>query len=89
MLHFFYVQAWLTYYWRRALVHGVEEDIAEDRLQFWISRSEQAPTSHDAVDGDLTALITKYSKNYSNSSHFFTFKNVLLNFENKTSFRQL
>ncbi|KAI5563039.1 hypothetical protein BDE02_15G090900 [Populus trichocarpa] len=43
-------EAWLTYYWRRALVHGVEEDIAEDRLQFWISRSEQAPTSHDAVD---------------------------------------
>ncbi|CAK7336810.1 unnamed protein product [Dovyalis caffra] len=42
--------AWLTYYWRRALVHGVEEDIAEDRLQFWISRSGQSPTSHDAVD---------------------------------------
>ncbi|XP_057969891.1 coiled-coil domain-containing protein SCD2 isoform X2 [Malania oleifera] len=43
-------QAWLTYFWRRAKVHGVEEDIAEERLQFWISRSGQSPTSHDAVD---------------------------------------
>ncbi|XP_015888422.2 coiled-coil domain-containing protein SCD2 isoform X1 [Ziziphus jujuba] len=43
-------EAWLTYFWRRALVHGVEEDIAEERLQFWISRSGQPPTSHDAVD---------------------------------------
>ncbi|KAG6753281.1 hypothetical protein POTOM_043333 [Populus tomentosa] len=43
-------EAWLTYYWRRALVHGVEEDIAEDRLQFWIGRSGQSPTSHDVVD---------------------------------------
>ncbi|KAB5525199.1 hypothetical protein DKX38_022948 [Salix brachista] len=49
-------EAWLTYYWRRALVHGVEEDIAEDRLQFWISRSEQAPTSHDAVDVERGVL---------------------------------
>ncbi|KAF7123340.1 hypothetical protein RHSIM_Rhsim12G0180400 [Rhododendron simsii] len=43
-------QAWLIYFWRRAKTHGVEEDIAEDRLQFWISRSGQSPTSHDAVD---------------------------------------
>ncbi|XP_075519340.1 coiled-coil domain-containing protein SCD2-like isoform X1 [Primulina tabacum] len=43
-------EAWLTYFWRRALVHGVEEDIAEDRLQLWISRSGESPTSHDAVD---------------------------------------
>ncbi|KAG5234322.1 coiled-coil domain-containing protein [Salix suchowensis] len=43
-------EAWLTYYWRRALAHGVEEDIAEDQVQFWISRSGQPPTSHDAVD---------------------------------------
>lgn len=47
------MQAWLTYFWRRALVHGVEEDIAEERVQFWISRSGQSPTSHDAVDGKL------------------------------------
>ncbi|KAA8542060.1 hypothetical protein F0562_023212 [Nyssa sinensis] len=43
-------QAWLTYFWRRAKAHGVEEDIAEDQLQFWISRSGQSPTSHDSVD---------------------------------------
>ncbi|XP_040986644.1 coiled-coil domain-containing protein SCD2-like isoform X1 [Juglans microcarpa x Juglans regia] len=43
-------EAWLTYFWRRAKAHGVEEDIAEERLQFWISRSGQSPTSHDAVD---------------------------------------
>ncbi|XP_027356234.1 coiled-coil domain-containing protein SCD2-like [Abrus precatorius] len=43
-------EAWLTYFWRRALFHGVEEDIAEERLQFWIARSGQSPTSHDAVD---------------------------------------
>ncbi|XP_051115776.1 coiled-coil domain-containing protein SCD2-like isoform X2 [Andrographis paniculata] len=43
-------EAWLTYYWRRAKAHGVEEDIAEDRLQLWISRSKHSPTIHDAVD---------------------------------------
>ncbi|XP_019243983.1 PREDICTED: coiled-coil domain-containing protein SCD2-like isoform X2 [Nicotiana attenuata] len=43
-------EAWLTYFWRRAKVHCVEEDIAEERLQFWISRSGQTPTTHDAVD---------------------------------------
>ncbi|KAM6583988.1 hypothetical protein CsatB_010990 [Cannabis sativa] len=43
-------EAWLTYFWRRAKEHGVEEDIAEERLQFWISRSGHSPTSHDAVD---------------------------------------
>lgn len=42
--------AWLTYFWRRAKEHGVEEDIGEDRLQLWISRSAQTPTCHDAVD---------------------------------------
>ncbi|XP_068665493.1 coiled-coil domain-containing protein SCD2-like [Aristolochia californica] len=43
-------QAWLAYFWRRAKIHGVEEDIAEECLQFWISRSGHSPTSHDAVD---------------------------------------
>ncbi|XP_044502184.1 coiled-coil domain-containing protein SCD2-like isoform X2 [Mangifera indica] len=43
-------EAWLTYFWRRAKAHGVEEDIAEERLQLWINRSGQSPTSHDAVD---------------------------------------
>ncbi|KAB2037974.1 hypothetical protein ES319_D03G112600v1 [Gossypium barbadense] len=26
--------AWLTYFWRRAKVYGVEDDIAEERLGF-------------------------------------------------------
>ncbi|CAA6660033.1 unnamed protein product [Spirodela intermedia] len=43
-------QAWLLYFWRRAKVNAVEEDIAESQLQLWISRSGQPPTSHDAVD---------------------------------------
>ncbi|KAM2334305.1 hypothetical protein ACFXTH_011866 [Malus domestica] len=43
-------EAWLTYFWRRAKVLGIEEDIAKERVQFWINRSGHAPSSHDAVD---------------------------------------
>ncbi|KAF0925483.1 hypothetical protein E2562_016678 [Oryza meyeriana var. granulata] len=43
-------QAWLIYFWRRAKTHGIEEDIADERLQFWIGRNAQAPNSHDAID---------------------------------------
>ncbi|MED6171487.1 scaffold protein Scd2 [Stylosanthes scabra] len=43
-------EAWLAYFWRRAKAHGIEEDIAKERLQFWISRTVHSPTSHDAVD---------------------------------------
>ncbi|GAB2272027.1 hypothetical protein Dimus_006850 [Dionaea muscipula] len=43
-------QAWLTYFWKRAKDYGVEEDIAEDRLEYWTSRNGNIPTSHDAVD---------------------------------------
>uniref|UniRef100_A0A6V7QTV9 Coiled-coil domain-containing protein SCD2 n=1 Tax=Ananas comosus var. bracteatus TaxID=296719 RepID=A0A6V7QTV9_ANACO len=43
-------QSWLIYFWRRAKNHAVEEDIAEERLQFWISRNGQAPSSHDTID---------------------------------------
>ncbi|CAL9231326.1 unnamed protein product [Arabidopsis halleri] len=44
-------QAWLMYFWGRAKLHGVEEDIADERLQFWISRSDgKNPTSQDVVD---------------------------------------
>ncbi|KAJ1286930.1 hypothetical protein BS78_03G390400 [Paspalum vaginatum] len=53
-------QAWLIYFWRRAKTHGVEEDIADDRLQFWIGRNAQAPNSHDAIDGtdkDVARLV--------------------------------
>ncbi|XP_059292457.1 coiled-coil domain-containing protein SCD2-like isoform X2 [Lycium ferocissimum] len=42
-------QAWLTYFWRRAKNHGVEPDIAEERLEFWINQGGQPLTSHDAV----------------------------------------
>ncbi|KAK9293338.1 hypothetical protein L1049_021330 [Liquidambar formosana] len=43
-------QAWLTYFWRRAKNHGLEEDVADERLQFWINHSSRSPISHDAVD---------------------------------------
>ncbi|XP_062084588.1 coiled-coil domain-containing protein SCD2-like [Humulus lupulus] len=43
-------QAWLTYFWRRAKDHGVEPDIAEERLQYWIDHDTKSPTSQDAVD---------------------------------------
>ncbi|KAJ4847071.1 scaffold protein Scd2 [Turnera subulata] len=43
-------EAWLTYFWRRAKAHGIEVNIAKERLQFWISRSAHSPSSHDAVD---------------------------------------
>ncbi|CAL0305208.1 unnamed protein product [Lupinus luteus] len=52
-------EAWLIYFWRRALFHGVEEDIAEERLQFWIARNGQRPTSHDAVDVERGLLELK------------------------------
>uniref|UniRef100_A0A0E0BJJ9 Uncharacterized protein n=1 Tax=Oryza glumipatula TaxID=40148 RepID=A0A0E0BJJ9_9ORYZ len=45
--------AWLVYFWRRAKTHNVEDDIAEERLQMWIDRHGQQPTSHDAVDVDM------------------------------------
>ncbi|CAH8392192.1 unnamed protein product [Eruca vesicaria subsp. sativa] len=44
-------QAWLMYFWGRAKLLGVEEDIAEERLQLWISRSNgKSTTSHDSLD---------------------------------------
>ncbi|XP_073060978.1 uncharacterized protein [Primulina eburnea] len=43
-------QAWITYFWRRAKNHGLEPDIAEERLQFWINQDNVTPNSHDAVD---------------------------------------
>ena len=45
------VQAWLMYYWRRAKNRGIEPDIAEERLEFWINHATQSPSSSDAVDG--------------------------------------
>ncbi|KAE9610172.1 hypothetical protein Lalb_Chr07g0183751 [Lupinus albus] len=43
-------EAWLTYFWRRALTYGVEVDIAEACLRFWINHNGQSPTSHDTID---------------------------------------
>ncbi|KAI4301867.1 hypothetical protein L6164_035105 [Bauhinia variegata] len=43
-------QAWLTHIWRRAKKHGIEPDIADDRLQYWINHNSDPPTSLDAVD---------------------------------------
>jgi len=54
-------QAWLIYFWRRAKNHNVEEDIAEERLQMWIDRNGQQPTSHDAVDGMFLCIAPQIS----------------------------
>ncbi|KAM7273764.1 hypothetical protein ACFE04_028428 [Oxalis oulophora] len=43
-------QAWLVYFWRRAKDHDIEPDLAEERLQYWISHSERSTASFDAVD---------------------------------------
>lgn len=56
------MQAWLIYFWRRAKTHGIEEDIAEERLQFWIARNAVAPNSHDAIDGMM--LVPNYCTYY-------------------------
>ena len=46
------LQAWLAYFWRRAKNHGLEPDIADERLIYWINQDTEVPaTSQDAVDG--------------------------------------
>ncbi|KAG6395785.1 hypothetical protein SASPL_141912 [Salvia splendens] len=42
------------YFWRRAKTLGLEPDIADYRLQFWINQENRLPNSHDAVDGTLS-----------------------------------
>ncbi|KAK1439399.1 hypothetical protein QVD17_05217 [Tagetes erecta] len=34
-------QAWLLYFWRRVKIHGLEPDIVDERLQFWINQVER------------------------------------------------
>lgn len=46
-------EAWLTYFWRRAKDHGIQKELARERLQFWIGRSRHPPNSHDSVDAEL------------------------------------
>lgn len=41
------------YFWRRARNHGLEPDIVDERLRFWINHSARGSSSHDAVDGIL------------------------------------
>ncbi|XP_065854283.1 coiled-coil domain-containing protein SCD2 [Euphorbia lathyris] len=43
-------EAWLTYFWSRAKVNGIEEHIAKERLEFWMNRRGHSPSSHDVVD---------------------------------------
>ncbi|XP_031102085.1 coiled-coil domain-containing protein SCD2 isoform X3 [Ipomoea triloba] len=43
-------QAWLLYFWRRAKNHGLEEDITEERLNFWINQGDQPLDSQDSVN---------------------------------------
>ncbi|CAL4910340.1 unnamed protein product [Urochloa decumbens] len=43
-------QAWLAYYWRRAKNHDIEEDIADERLQFWIEQSKHPVTTTDVIE---------------------------------------
>ncbi|WOG82790.1 hypothetical protein DCAR_0101958 [Daucus carota subsp. sativus] len=46
-------QAWLAYFWRRAKNHGLEPDIADERLIYWINQDTEVPaTSQDAVDAE-------------------------------------
>ncbi|KAF8400038.1 hypothetical protein HHK36_015912 [Tetracentron sinense] len=46
-------EAWLTYFWRRAKANSVEEDIAEERLQFWISRSSAVDEKYQKDEEDV------------------------------------
>ncbi|KAG0482890.1 hypothetical protein HPP92_010974 [Vanilla planifolia] len=52
-------QAWLKYIWRRVNNHGLEEDIADDRLQFWIEQSSHSPNSQDVIEVERGMLELK------------------------------
>lgn len=55
------MQAWLLYFWRRVKIHGLEPDIVDERLQFWINQG-YPPTSHDAVNGTIYPTIMLETK---------------------------
>ncbi|KAL8171269.1 hypothetical protein V2J09_023073 [Rumex salicifolius] len=42
--------AWLVYFWRRAKRHGLEDDIADERLETWIQQTTHQTTPHLALD---------------------------------------
>ena len=48
----------MTYYWRRAKNHDIE-DIADERLQFWIEQSKHPITTTDVIEG--TRLISFFA----------------------------
>ncbi|PWZ45843.1 Coiled-coil domain-containing protein SCD2 [Zea mays] len=50
-------QAWLTYFWRRAKNHNIEEDIADEKLQFWIEQINYPVTTSEVVEGRLSSSI--------------------------------
>ncbi|XP_072976030.1 coiled-coil domain-containing protein SCD2-like isoform X1 [Typha angustifolia] len=52
-------QAWLAYLWKRVKNHGLEEDIADERLKFWIEQSNHSPTSHDVIEVERALLEVK------------------------------
>ncbi|KAF0925656.1 hypothetical protein E2562_017227 [Oryza meyeriana var. granulata] len=43
-------QAWLTYFWRRAKNHDIEEDITDERLQFWIEQGNHPIGTVDVIE---------------------------------------
>ncbi|KAG8084695.1 hypothetical protein GUJ93_ZPchr0010g10112 [Zizania palustris] len=47
---YIYGKAWLTYFWRRAKNHDIEEDIADERLQFWIEQGNHPIATSDVVE---------------------------------------
>lgn len=49
-------QFWLVYFWRRAKINAVEPDLADDRLQYWIARTNFQPKLQDAVDAERGLL---------------------------------
>lgn len=51
--HEYIWQSWLTYFWRRAKSHDIEEDIADERLQFWIEQGNHPVSTIDIIEGNL------------------------------------
>lgn len=70
------LQAWLTYFWRRAKNHALEEDIADERLQLWINQSPRSLTTHDALDGKL--LVRQFEGTNFRSWHSLVAKRIKL-----------
>jgi hypothetical protein len=57
-------QAWLMYFWRRAKNHDIEEDIADERLQFWIEQSNRPIGTTDIIEGTLPLHVNELLVNF-------------------------